>query len=162
MKISRLFNIVYTLMRNENITARELAEKFEVSVRTIHRDIDTLSMAGIPIYASRGRNGGIALLENFVLNKSLLTDKDQLDILSALKSLGSVAPHSEDTANKLSLLFGIKNIDWIETDFTDWNGDQDDKFELVKTAILEQKLISLDRKSRRVGKECRSRWSPYH
>ena len=62
MQESRLFKIVYHLLDKGRATAPELAEKFEVSVRTIYRDIDALSGAGIPIYAEAGRNGGIYLI----------------------------------------------------------------------------------------------------
>ena len=72
MQISRLFEIVYILLDKKRVTARELAEHFGVSRLTIVRDIDTLSMAGIPVYTERGKGGGISLLPDFVLNKSIL------------------------------------------------------------------------------------------
>lgn len=90
MQINRLFEIVYLLLDRKNMTAKELAEHFEVSVRTILRDIETLSMAGIPIYTVQGKGGGVRLMDNFVLNKSVLTDKEQQDILSALQGLNAV------------------------------------------------------------------------
>ena len=65
MQESRLFKIIYYLLGKGQATAAELAERFEVSVRTIYRDMDALSQAGIPIYAEPGRNGGIFLLDNF-------------------------------------------------------------------------------------------------
>ncbi len=71
MKESRLFGIIYYLLDKGKATAPELAEKFEVSVRTIYRDIDALSGAGIPIYAEAGRNGGIHLTNGFVLDKAV-------------------------------------------------------------------------------------------
>ena len=70
---SRLFKIVYQVLEKGHVTAPELAKQFEVSVRTIYRDIDALSEAGIPVYAEAGRNGGISLLEDFTLNKILLS-----------------------------------------------------------------------------------------
>ena len=69
MKESRLFKIVYYLLGKGQATAPELAGKFEVSIRTIYRDIDALSGAGIPVYTEPGRNGGIYLMDNFVLDK---------------------------------------------------------------------------------------------
>ena len=80
--INRLLGMIYILMRQGTVTAAELAERFEVSVRTIYRDMDTLSAAGIPIYAKKGKNGGICLTEQFVLNKMLLTKDEQQEILS--------------------------------------------------------------------------------
>lgn len=62
MQINRLFEIVYILLNKESVTAKELAERFEVSVRTIYRDIDTLSSAGIPVYASQGKGADMEVL----------------------------------------------------------------------------------------------------
>ena len=75
MKESRLFKIIYYILENGRITAPELAEKFEVSVRTIYRDIDVISSAGIPIYVTTGRNGGIQILENYVIDKAFFLKK---------------------------------------------------------------------------------------
>lgn len=91
MKESRLFKIVYYILENGRITAPELAEKFEVSVRTIYRDIDVISSAGIPIYVTTGRNGGIQILENYVLDKALFSEKEKQDILAALQSVSVVS-----------------------------------------------------------------------
>lgn len=73
MKESRLFGLLYTILERKRVTAKELAEKFEVSIRTIYRDLDALSASGIPVYTQKGRTGGIAIAEEFVLSKSLLT-----------------------------------------------------------------------------------------
>ena len=75
MQESRLFKIVYYLLDKGRATAPELAEYFEVSVRTIYRDIDALSGAGIPIYAETGRNGGIYLMKDFVLDMPYIINK---------------------------------------------------------------------------------------
>ena len=72
MQINRLFEIIYLLLEKGSVTAAALAERFEVSVRTIYRDIDLLSGAGIPVYCSRGRGGGVSLLPDFVLDLSLI------------------------------------------------------------------------------------------
>ena len=76
MKESRLFKIIYHLLDKGHTTAPELAKKFEVSVRTIYRDIDALSDAGIPVYAEAGRNGGIRFLHGFVLDKAVLSKEE--------------------------------------------------------------------------------------
>lgn len=73
MQINRLFKLVYYLLVNGKTSAPELAEKFEVSTRTIYRDLDAISAAGIPIYTTQGKGGGISLLESFVLDKSLFS-----------------------------------------------------------------------------------------
>ncbi|MEG0379477.1 MAG: HTH domain-containing protein, partial [Eubacterium sp.] len=74
MQSHRLFEIIYLLMDKKQITAAELADHFEVSVRTIYRDVERLSLSGVPIYTTIGKNGGISLMEDYVLNKSILTD----------------------------------------------------------------------------------------
>ena len=74
MQINRLFEIVYILLEKEKVTARELAERFEVSTRTVYRDIEALSGAGIPVYMSKGKGGGVSLLRGFNLNNAVITD----------------------------------------------------------------------------------------
>ena len=87
---SRLFKIVYYLLEKGKATAPELAAKFEVSTRTIYRDIDLLSEAGIPIYATQGKGGGIYLLDDFVLDKSLFNTSEQEQILMALQEFSAI------------------------------------------------------------------------
>ncbi len=145
MQISRLFQIIYILLEKKFTTARELAEHFEVSIRTIYRDIDALCEAGIPIYASQGKGGGIALVDKFVLNKSVLSEKDQDEILIALQSLSAVRyPQIDDILTKLSSFFKKSNVNWIEVDFSSWGSDDRHKeyFSLLKNAILEQRVIT--------------------
>ena len=77
--LNRLLGIIYILMNKGTVTAGELAERFEVSVRTIYRDVEALSLAGIPVYAKKGKNGGISLTEEFVLNKMLVSEKEQTE-----------------------------------------------------------------------------------
>ncbi|MBQ5333485.1 MAG: HTH domain-containing protein [Oscillospiraceae bacterium] len=90
MKIDRLMGIVSVLLQKDRITAAELADRFEVSARTIYRDIETISMAGIPITASRGKSGGVYIMNSFKIDKTLLSSEDMLAIISGLKSLDSV------------------------------------------------------------------------
>ena len=105
--VARLFQIVYLLMERDSMTAKELADKLEVSVRTINRDIEKLSEARIPIYATRGRGGGISLLSDFVLNKKVLTEEEKSSILSSMKVLGTVAYDDEKQAlSRLEDFFG--------------------------------------------------------
>lgn len=77
MQMNRCFEIVYLLLERKKITAQELADRFEVSVRTIYRDLDFLSQAGIPIYARRGKDGGIELWDTFVLNKTVFSEAEK-------------------------------------------------------------------------------------
>ena len=145
MQISRLFKIVYYLLENGKATAAELAEEFEVSIRTVYRDLDTISAAGIPIYATQGKGGGVYLLEDYVLEKSLLSEEEKEQILMALQALtatdGEIA---NELLSKLSALFQLKSTDWIEVDFSDWvkNTVQQDIFNGVKKAIFEKRIIA--------------------
>jgi len=145
MQINRLFEIIYILMNKKIVTAKELAERFEVSKRTIYRDIDTLSLAGIPIYTSKGKGGGISLIENFVLNKSLLSENEQTEILSALQGLSVVkADGAADVLSKLSSLFNKDAVNWLEVDFSDWGYRNENLFRTIKTAILEHRIVAFD------------------
>ncbi len=145
MQINRLFEIVYILLDKKTVTSKELAELFEVSSRTIYRDIETLSSAGIPIYMSKGKGGGISLLPGFVLNKAVITDEEKDDILSSLKAVNAVNLSKTHTAlKKLSSLFGESNTDWIEVDFSTWSNEHNETetFNVIKSAILDRRGIS--------------------
>ena len=145
MQVNRLFHIVYYLLENGTCTAPELAEKFEVSVRTIYRDLDTLSAADIPIYATQGKGGGISLLSDFILEKSLLSKKKKEQILMSFQGISATEGESTDKlCSKLSALFQVKNTDWIKVDFTDWvkNTAKQDIFNKIKKAIFDRHIIS--------------------
>jgi len=147
MQIDRLFYIIYTLLEKKMVTAGELAAHFEVSTRTIYRDIDTLSLAGIPVYTSKGKGGGIGILDGYVLNKSALSHEEQSQILVALQSLGAVSPsQSQEVLGKLSSFWGREEIDWIQVDFSRWseNSVEKNNFNLVKNAILNKRLLLMD------------------
>lgn len=144
MQINRLFEIVYILLDKKRVTARELSEHFGVSRRTICRDIDTLSTAGIPIYTERGKGGGISILPDFILNKSILNEGEQNEILSALYGLSSIK--TDDTTQilrKLSTIFNKTTTNWMEVDFSGWS-HENDFFNDFKTAILERRIVQFD------------------
>ncbi|GHV06043.1 transcriptional regulator [Clostridia bacterium] len=145
MQQSRLFEIIYLLLNKETVTAKELAEHFEVSSRTIYRDVDTLSLAGIPVYTEKGKGGGISLLPEFVLNKSILSEQEQTEILSALQGLASVkTADTEGVLQKLSTIFNKSAANWLEVDFTDWGYQNGGAFADFKTAILERRIAEFD------------------
>ena len=121
MRESRLFRIVYYLLQNGKATAPELAQKFEVSIRTIYRDIDAISSTGIPIYATQGKGGGIFILNDYTLDKSLLSEQEQEQMLTALQGMtATTGKNANELLTKLSGLFQIKSANWIEVDFSDW------------------------------------------
>ncbi len=146
MKESRLFKIVYFILENGRVTAPELAEKFEVSVRTIYRDVDVISSAGIPIYVTTGRSGGIQILDNYVLDKAYFSDKEKHDILSALQSLSVVDnTYERELLTKLSALFNTQPANWVEVDFSRWGSKTQDnhKFEQLKKAVITHKVVTI-------------------
>lgn len=144
MSKSRLFQMLYLLIEKGSTTAPFLADYFEVSVRTIYRDIDILSSVGVPIYAQQGKGGGIFIKENFVLNKLLVSEEEQKQILMALQGLNIVDDKgTEDILLKLGGIFQKQNTNWIEIDLSGWvKGDVDDSiFSNIKSAIFQNKKI---------------------
>lgn len=147
MQVNRLFEMIYLLLEKGNVTAAALAERFEVSVRTIYRDIDLLSGAGIPVYCNRGRGGGVSLLPDFVLDKSLLSEREQDEILFALQSIAATHAGGEEVLDRVNTLFRRQGADWIEVDFShwgwDWGSDEGEKrkFNLLKEAILSRRKL---------------------
>lgn len=147
MKLSRLIEIVTILLNRKTITASELAERFRVSVRTIYRDIEVLSSAGIPIYTIQGVNGGISIMENYSLNRAMLSENEKNSILLALHALRSIKyPEVDAVLEKLSGIFHSNVSDWIDVDFSPWgsNPNADNKFVDIKNAILKCRVIEID------------------
>lgn len=147
MKIDRLIGILSVLLQKEKVTAPELAEKFEVSRRTISRDIENLCKAGIPISTTQGAGGGICIVEGYRMDRTLLTSKDMQVILAGLRSLDSVSgshyygqlmekikPGSADF---------VSGRDTILIDLSSWYKESlTPKIELIQTAIEENRLLS--------------------
>lgn len=138
--LNRLFQIVYLLMEKPQMTAKELSDIFEVSERTIYRDIDKLTIAGIPIYTNQGKHGGISILPDYVLDKAVLTTEEKSKIMESLNALNEVSLSSDnDSVSKLRSFLGKQYQDWIEIEFSGWGNSSEDaaKFEQIKNAILE-------------------------
>ena len=145
MSQARLFEMVYLLLERGKMPARELAERFEVSVRTIYRDVDALSTAGVPVYSLPGRKGGVALMEQFVLSRAALSAEEQSQLLTALKSLsGDAGLGSKETLSKLSALFRRSEPDWLQVDLSHWgsSAEANTKFQKLKEAILSHRVIA--------------------
>ena len=144
----RQFEIIYLLLNKGKITAKDLAEHFGVSRRTIHRDIDSLCMAGIPVYTEKGNSGGIKIMPEYVLDKSVLSDEEQNVILSALQGLKIInTSEAEQMINKLSGMFNKTADDWLSVDFSHWSRDNNALFQAAKTAILEKRIVEFDYRS---------------
>lgn len=160
MKINRLTEIILILLNKKIVTAKELSDKFQVSTRTIYRDIETLSLSGVPVYMSKGKNGGIGLLESFSINKTLLSDNDKESITLALKALSTIEyPDINSVINKVGFVNVTNyNDNWIDIDLSRWGSKtyEDDKFDKIKYAILNNKLVefsyinSLSNQSKRI------------
>ena len=145
MQTNRLFEIIYLLLNKERMTARELAERFGVSTRTFYRDIDTIGLAGIPIYSEKGKGGGISLLPDFVLSKSVFSEREQNEILSLLHGLSQIqSADSEQLLQKLSAIFNKTAVNWLEVDFSDWSYGSEDLWGGFKTAIIGRHVTEFD------------------
>lgn len=144
MQTERLFEIVYTLLDRGTVTAQELADRLGVSKRTILRDIETLTLAKVPVYTTQGKGGGVSLLEGYVLDKAVLSDEEKEQILLGIKTLLPTGNASDKALSKLGSLFAVKNTDWIEIDFSRWSNPKHDreKFDTLKDAIMQRKTLA--------------------
>lgn len=145
MKIDRLFAITNLLIDKKTVTAADLAAEFGVSVRTIYRDMDILSTCGIPIFTEKGRNGGISIMEQYTLNKTLLTDEEQKQIIMALQCVNETGNMEVSEALlKLRNVFQKNIKSWIEIDFSTWGENEKEKeiFSVIRDSILYNNPIS--------------------
>ena len=145
MKENRYFQMIYLLLEKGQMTAPELADYFEVSIRTIYRDIDILSAAGIPIYATQGKGGGIAIQDSYVLKKSLLSEQEQKQILMALQGIRVLEDEQINMLlSKLSGVFQRQQGNWLEIDFSTWtkSGAGKHNFQLLQSAIWKSRIVS--------------------
>jgi len=144
LNIERLFGIIYYILNHKKATTSELSDLFEVSVRTINRDINKLSSLGIPIYTEVGRHGGVYLLDSFVLDKALLSEEEKRATLLALKSISSVDPKIfTNPYTKLQSLFQEEFDSWLEVDFSSWYQplNSDSKIEKLKNSIFNRRQL---------------------
>lgn len=146
MKIDRLIGILSVLLQEEKTTAPELAERFEVSRRTINRDIEDLCKAGIPILAVQGSGGGISIMDGYRMDRTILTSRDMQMILAGLRSLDSVSGtryygqlmekiqtgSSEFISGKDSILIDLSS--WYKASLTP-------KIDVILSSIENRKLL---------------------
>ncbi len=165
MKIDRLIGILSILLQKEITTAPELAEHFEVSRRTINRDIDTLCEAGIPIQTMQGVGGGISIMDGYRMDRTLLTSRDMQMILAGLRSLDSVSGSGYYGQLMEKLQAGsseyISGSESILIDLSSWYKDTlAPKIALIQDAIELQKRIRFDYYS--PGGETKREIEPYY
>ena len=151
MRIHRLFGILSILLSRETITARELAEKFEVSIRTIYRDIEAIEEGGIPLYATPGNTGGIGIVSDYKLNKTVLSEDEMSYLMTGLSGLKSIADPDklQILLSKLSPSSPYLTADSdILIDFSAWNKHMTEalkkKVELIRMAILNKHYLQME------------------
>lgn len=152
MKIDRLVSIIMILLEKERIGARELAEMFEVSPRTIYRDIDTINMSGIPVRSISGVGGGFEIMREYKVDKKLFSTADLSAILMGLTNLSNVIREDElvNALAKVKSFFPVDRVKDIELnanriyiDLSPWIGNPDTKvnLEIIKTAMQKNLLL---------------------
>lgn len=145
MKIDRLIGIITVLQQNKKVTAPYLAKKFEVSRRTINRDIEDICRAGIPIVTMQGKDGGISIMDGFNIDTTVFTTEELEAIFIGLKSLDSVShtSHGERLASKITGKNSVIPLsDNILIDLSSYYKDSlATKIELLKKAMSEKRLV---------------------
>ena len=150
MQVERLLRMVFLLISREKVTTQELADYFNVSRRTIIRDIDTLSMANIPIFTLKGRKGGVGIMEQYVINRTFFSQEEKDRIIHGLQLLNATqAPNnSEQLLDKVSALFSDskEKLEWLEIDFSSFGSQEKEKekFSSLQYAIINKYVVSFD------------------
>lgn len=145
MKIDRLIGIIATLQQHKKVTAPFLAEKFEVSRRTINRDIEDICRAGIPIVTTQGSNGGISIMDGFALDTTVFTEQELSAVFTGLKTLDSVSlnQNADRLARKIGASSAITLSENMMIDLSSfYKNDLSSKIELMKTAIKKRLCIA--------------------
>lgn len=165
MRLDRLIGILSILLQKDKATTAELAEKFEVSRRTIIRDIDAINMAGIPIVSERGRGGGVYIMSGYKLDRTVLSSEDMKSILAGLQSLDSVSGTNryKQLMDKVSAGGSNSNGkgDDIKIDLAGWDkSGLSEKIELIKSAMESGETIAFSYYA--PSGESRREIEPYH
>jgi predicted DNA-binding transcriptional regulator YafY len=155
MRIDRLLGITVTLLNRDRIAARELADRFEVSVRTIYRDLETIHLAGIPVVSHAGHQGGYGILDTFRIDRQVLTFEDIVSLVSTLRGVNSALEnreldaavekianllprHGDETLKQISerIVIDILPLGYAKK--------QKDRFQSVHRAVMERRLVRFD------------------
>jgi len=167
MKIDRLISIIMVLLDKKRIGAQELADMFEVSPRTIYRDIDSINMAGIPVSSTSGVGGGFEIMEEYKLDRKVFSADDLSAILTGLSSISNMI-RGDELANALvkvkSLIPAERakdielKVNQIYIDLSPWMGNRNIQpyLEIIKTALQERKLLSFEYIDRHGNKTART------
>ena len=149
MQIDRLLGILTLLLQNDRLTAPFLAEKFEVSRRTIARDIDVLCRAGVPLITYQGGGGGVSIAEGFRIDKNLLTAQELSSIITGLKGISSALgqPYINGVLDKLNAQSAAAAVSITESviiDLTPFGENAKNHIEIIKRAIRDLRHIEFD------------------
>ncbi len=155
MKTDRLISIILLLLEREKISAKELSETFEVSLRTIYRDIDTINLAGVPILSTPGVNGGFQIMERYKVDKKVFSASDIVTLLKGLESVSTILSREEliNTFVKVKSLIPSEKANEIELksnqiliDLQPWKGNPNIQLflDIIHAALREQKLAAFD------------------
>jgi len=150
MKIYRLLSMINIMLNKELVTAKYLAEKHEVSIKTIQRDMETLNMAGIPVYSKKGINGGYGILDSYKFDTKLLSNQEVSLLKSMLDGLSDV--YSNKSLERLwekleSALITVGSSEYsnVKVDITPWNkdGKLQEKICLISDAIGQSLVLNI-------------------
>lgn len=156
MQTENLFELTYILLDKKSVTAKEMASHFGVSSRTIYRWVDALNLAGVPVYTSKGKGGGIFLSDKYALDKALFTDEEKQEMLASIQAVSSLSGVSsaQSAISKLHSLIGSMQAskvqdksNWIQIDFEPWSSKGSEVQELflkLKNAIFAEQQVSFD------------------
>lgn len=146
-KVERLISIIMILLKKEVVSTNEFAQLFNVSKRTILRDMETLSLSNIPIFAVIGVNGGYGIMDEYKVDKRLLNSSDLENILTALNGLEKIliSQEVEMTIKKIEAMVSPLSLkSSIQLSFYDWEG-RSEIVPILKTcqeSILKRRLVS--------------------
>lgn len=145
MKLERLISIIFKLLNNEILTASSLAAEFQVSSRTIYRDIEAICAAGIPVVSYQGTNGGFGIIEGYKFDRSLIGSYDILNLVTVLSSLSSIFEDKEveHTIERLKLLNTSGDKNALLVDLESYRTEPNSLIDLRK-AIHEKRVIRFD------------------
>ncbi|MDU4694525.1 MULTISPECIES: helix-turn-helix transcriptional regulator [Paenibacillus] len=148
-KVERLISIIMILLKKEVVSATEFSELFNVSKRTILRDMETLSLANIPIYSIQGVNGGYGIMDEYKVDKRLLSSSDLENILTALGGLEQIllTGEVERTIKKIEAMVSPLSLRRsIQLSFYDWEGRSEmlETLKICQDSILKKRLVSFD------------------
>ena len=143
MKLERLIYILLALLNKRQITAKEIAERFEISTRTVYRDMDTLSLAGIPIYSERGDKGGFYIPDDYKMDSSFFTEEEKQFIINMSQNVGKIVGHPsfDNIEHKLTSQEATDKVNPFYFDLTSWSLNTNYLLE-IEQAIHTGKKIS--------------------